>query len=70
MARSTFTYDDDLAEEARELGINVSSAARDGVAAAVRHARAARDRQAYLRHPEPDEDWGETEVWADESVQP
>jgi hypothetical protein len=66
VARSTFTYEDELADEARALGVNVSSAARDGVIAAVRCARADRDRQAYLQYPEPDVDWGQSEAWVDE----
>ena len=37
--RTTFTLDDALAERARQLGINLSAAARDGVAAAVARPR-------------------------------
>jgi post-segregation antitoxin (ccd killing protein) len=65
--RTTFTIDDELAEQARILGINVSAAARDGVAAAVRAALARADRAAYQRHPErPDSFWSEAEAWSDE----
>lgn len=64
--RTTFTLDDDLAERARRLGINISAAARDGVAAAVRAALAEADRAAYERMPEcPDDDWDDVEAWSD-----
>lgn len=65
--RTTFTLDDDLAERARQLGINVSAAAREGVAAAVRAALADADRAAYERHPERgDTFWNEAEAWSEE----
>ncbi len=65
--RTTFTLDDGLAERARELNINVSGAARQGVADAVRKAVADSDRAAYERHPErPDPFWDEAQAWADE----
>jgi hypothetical protein len=65
--RTTFTMDDALAERARQLGINVSAAARDGVAAAVREALAHADRVAYGRQPErPDQFWTDAEAWTDE----
>jgi post-segregation antitoxin (ccd killing protein) len=65
--RTTFTMDEELATVARGLGVNVSAAARDGVAAAVRAARAARDRDAYRRHPEEIDDfWLEAEAWSAE----
>jgi len=65
--RTTFTLDDKLAERARQLGINISAAARDGVAAAVRAALAQGDRAAYERHPErPDAFWSTAEAWIDE----
>jgi post-segregation antitoxin (ccd killing protein) len=65
--RTTFTLDDELAGRARELGINISAAARAGVAAAVREALARSDREAYLRHAEgPDPTWTEAEAWSDE----
>lgn len=65
-SRTTFTLDDELAQRARELGINVSAAAREGVAAAVRVTLARSDRAAYQRHPErPDPFWSEAESWSD-----
>jgi post-segregation antitoxin (ccd killing protein) len=65
--RTTFTLDDALAERARELGINISAAAREGVSAAVRAALARADRAAYERHPEgPDPFWNEAEGWGQE----
>jgi post-segregation antitoxin (ccd killing protein) len=66
-SRTTFTLDDDLAERARRLGINISAAARQGVAEAVRAALARSDRQAYQRHPErADAFWTEAEAWGEE----
>jgi len=66
-SRTTFTLDDDLAERARQLGINISAAARQGVADAVRAALARSDRRAYQRHPErPDSFWTEAEAWGEE----
>ena len=66
-SRTTFTLDDSLAARARELGINISAAAREGVAAAVRAALALADRSAYQRHPErPDSFWTEAEAWTEE----
>lgn len=65
--RTTFTLDDSLAEQARRLGVNVSAAARDGVAAAVRAALAQADRAAYQSKPERvDEFWSDAEAWGDE----
>ena len=65
--RSTFTLEDALAEQARRLGINVSAAAREGVARAVRDALAQADRAAYLRTPERvDPSWTEVEAWGEE----
>lgn len=65
--RTTFTLDAGLAEQARRLGINISLAARQGVAAAVREALANADRAAYLKVPEkPDSFWSEAEAWSDE----
>jgi len=62
--RTTFTLDDALAERARQLGINISAAAREGVSAAVRGALAHADRAAYERHPERrDPFWTEGEAW-------
>jgi post-segregation antitoxin (ccd killing protein) len=65
--RTTFTLDEELAERARQLGINISAAARQGVADAVRAALARGDREAYQRHPErPDSFWAEAEAWGEE----
>jgi post-segregation antitoxin (ccd killing protein) len=65
-ARTTFTLDEELAERARQLGVNISAAARQGVADAVRIALARADREAYLRHPErPDTFWSEVEAWSE-----
>ncbi|MFT3851630.1 MAG: type II toxin-antitoxin system CcdA family antitoxin [Ilumatobacteraceae bacterium] len=66
MTRTTFTLDEALAEQARQLGVNISAAARDGVAAAVRQALAESDRMAYARRPEHvDAFWDDAEVWGD-----
>jgi post-segregation antitoxin (ccd killing protein) len=65
--RTTFTLDESLAEQARRLGVNISAAARDGVAAAVRAALAEADRAAYERTPErPDAFWTGAEAWGEE----
>ena len=65
--RTTFTLDATLAHEARRLGVNISSAARHGVEAAVRRALAMADREAYERNPEkPDAFWAQAEAWGDE----
>ena len=65
--RTTFTLDDGLAERARQLGINMSAAAREGVAAAVRAALVRADRAAYQRHPErPDAFWAGAETWGEQ----
>ncbi len=65
--RSTFTLDDNVAEQARRLGVNISAAARDGVAAAVRAALAEADRAAYRAQPEKlDGFWDDAEAWGDE----
>ena len=62
--RTTFTLDDELAERARQLGINISSAAREGVVAAVQAALTQSDRAAYQRHPErADPFWTEADAW-------
>ena len=64
--RTTFTLDDELASRARELDINISAAARDGVAAAVRAALAKADRAAYERTPERvDGSWTSAEAWGE-----
>jgi post-segregation antitoxin (ccd killing protein) len=65
-SRTTFTLDEELAERARRLGVNISAAARQGVADAVRTALARADREAYLRQPErPDTFWTEVEAWGE-----
>ncbi len=65
--RTTFSLDEVLADQARKLGVNVSAAARDGVAAAVRSALAQADRRAYADMPESvDTFWGDTEAWGAE----
>lgn len=62
--RTTIVIDDDLAEAARELGVNVSAAAREGLRIAVRRRLAERDREAYLARPETeDDDWDAAEAW-------
>lgn len=66
-SRTTFTLDDELARQARRLGINISAAARQGVEDAVRDALASADRAAYQRRPEsPDPFWTQAEAWGDE----
>ena len=65
--RTTFTLDDALAERARQLDINISAAAREGVASAVRAALAEADRAAYVRVPErPDAFWSDVEAWTEQ----
>lgn len=65
--RTTFTLNEELAARARELGINISEAARTGVANAVRTAMAEADRIAYERRPEqPDPFWDEAEAWTEQ----
>jgi post-segregation antitoxin (ccd killing protein) len=65
--RTTFSLDDELAQRARQLGINISAAARQGVADAVRAALARSDRQAYRQHPErADGFWTHAEAWGEE----
>lgn len=67
MTRTTFTLEDSLAQRARDLDINVSAAAREGVEVAVRQALAEIERKAYLAKPEVvDEFWLEAEAWGDE----
>jgi len=62
--RTTFTLDDELAARARRLGINISAAAREGVAIAVRAALAKQDRTAYERRPERvDPFWNDADAW-------
>ena len=65
--RTTFTLDEKLAERARQMNVNISAAAREGVAAAVRRAMGEADRAAYERFPErPDQCWDDTETWGAE----
>ena len=65
--RTTFTLDEELSERARRLGINISAAARQGVADAVRAALAEADREAYRRRPEKVDDfWIDAEAWGEE----
>ncbi|MGH3026044.1 MAG: type II toxin-antitoxin system CcdA family antitoxin, partial [Gaiellaceae bacterium] len=65
-SRTTFTLDTELAERARQLRVNVSAAARQGVADAVHAALARADREAYLKQPEPTDDvWDEVEAWGE-----
>ncbi len=62
--RTTFTLDDELADQARILEINISAAAREGVVSAVRAALATADRKAYEKQPELiDPFWSEAEAW-------
>jgi post-segregation antitoxin (ccd killing protein) len=64
--RTSVIFDDDLAAEARELGINVSEAARQGLRQAIRQRRAERDREAYRALPEgEDTDWDDAEAWGE-----
>ncbi len=65
-SRTTFTLNKELAERAHQLGVNISAAARQGVADAVHIALVRSDRQAYLRHPERvDTFWTEAEAWGE-----
>ncbi|MCY4621429.1 MAG: type II toxin-antitoxin system CcdA family antitoxin [bacterium] len=65
--RTTFTLDRELAEQARQMNINLSAAARGGVKEAVRAALVRTDRDAYRRHPEqPDPFWEGAEAWSNE----
>jgi hypothetical protein len=58
--------DEELAERARRLSVNISAAARRGVADAIRAALAQADREAYLRQPErADDAWDEAEAWGE-----
>lgn len=62
--RTSVIIDDELAAEARELGINMSEAAREGLREAVRRRRAERDRAAYRANPEAeDPSWEDAEAW-------
>ena len=67
MTRTTFSLDESLVAQARELDVNISAAARDGVAAAVRSALARADRRAYVDTPESaDTLWTDVEAWGAE----
>jgi post-segregation antitoxin (ccd killing protein) len=62
--RTSVVIDDQLAAEARELGINLSAAAREGLRRAVQRRRAELDRQAYELQPEAeDQAWENAEAW-------
>ncbi|MCY4104745.1 MAG: type II toxin-antitoxin system CcdA family antitoxin [bacterium] len=64
--RTTITLDRAMAEQARDLRINISSAARAGVAASIKKALAEADREAYRRNPEqPDDFWDQAQAWSD-----
>ena len=64
--RTSVVIDDELAAQARELGINVSDAAREGLRRAVRRRRAELDREAYIARPEgEDPAWDDAEAWGD-----
>ncbi len=64
--RTSVIFDDELADEARELGINLSEAAREGLREAIRRRRAENDRATYLAHPERDDaDWDDAEAWGE-----
>ena len=64
--RTSVVIDDELAAEARELGINVSDAAREGLRREVRRRRAELDRQAYLDRPEVEDGaWDDAEAWGE-----
>jgi hypothetical protein len=64
--RTSVILDDELAAEARELRINVSEAAREGLRRAIRRRRAELDRDAYVACPEmEDEAWDEVQAWGD-----
>ena len=67
MTRTTFSLDEKLAERARRLDVNISAAAREGVATAVKRAMGEADRAAYERFPEqPDSFWDDAQVWGAE----
>lgn len=62
--RTSVVIEDALVVEARELGINVSEAARQGLRRAIRRRRAELDRHAYTVQPEAeDEAWDQAEAW-------
>lgn len=62
--RTSVVIDDELADEARELGIDMSEAAHEGLRRAVRRRRAELDRRAYQADPEAeDAAWDDAEAW-------
>lgn len=62
--RTSVIIDDELATQARELGINVSKAAREGLRDAVQRRRTELDRHAYQDRPEAeDEAWDDAQAW-------
>lgn len=64
--RTTFTMDEQLADQARELGVNVSAVALLALPSAAAQARLSSDRAAYQQQPErPDSFWDEAEAWVD-----
>ena len=64
--RTTITLDEETAEQARRLGVNLSAAARQGIDDAVRRALALADREAYLKRPEKaDPFWEDAEAWGE-----
>jgi post-segregation antitoxin (ccd killing protein) len=64
--RASVVIDDELAAEAREFGINVSDAAREGRRRAVQRRWAHLDRQAHLDRPEfEDTAWDAAEAWGE-----
>jgi post-segregation antitoxin (ccd killing protein) len=66
MTRATSTLEAELAAQGRDLDVNISAAAREGVRQAVRVALTHADREAYQRQPEhPDPFWNEVEAWTD-----
>jgi len=67
LTRTTFSLDEALADQARKLGVNVSTAARDGLAAAVRSALEHADRRAYADIAESNDTcWVDAEAWGAE----
>ncbi|MHB1534847.1 MAG: type II toxin-antitoxin system CcdA family antitoxin [Acidimicrobiales bacterium] len=65
-SRGPPSRDEELAERAHQLGINISAAARQGVADAVRAALERSDREAHPRRPErADTFWTEAEAWGE-----
>ena len=64
--RTTFTIDDELVQRARDLGVNISAAARDGVSQAVARALGESDRRAYEARPERvDPFWDDAQAWGE-----